>query len=920
MHFVSSFARNKQPAPAWLSICICLAFVATSMGFTGQTPPDENTWSAVVNLSNSGSASSPIIVPGPDGITHVAWYDQFLGNRYTQSADGVVWSAPQTLQLPFGEIPPRLINSPLNFTFAYWLSGNGNLYSSRVAQKNFGIPGSWDRPVLIARNVVSYDVTIDAEGISRLAFITSRDVVPNQPAGVYYIQSLPGVNKYGLAKVTFASPYFRGLNPADAPHISVARVISGETKEVLLAWDDPSQGRIQITRSIDEGKTWEAPAFLDQSNASIGSSASHILDIVDFQDNLILVWSLGASTAGCQIFYQTATGLGQDWTASQELLGKTLGCPTQLEVLGKNADALLMQATLGNQVYLVAWNGQQWSIPQAQAALSGIHDPNTSRTLNAGCRQFAFQPEQNRLEVVSCDLDGNKDIWYSSMLLGSTAGWFSATSSWNTPQQLNSVPWGLDGLNLVAGEDGKVYALWAQPSVAGVTAALNTTQPNLMYAEWDDESWSQPATVMRMRGLAHQLRVTIDRSGNLLAVWRGENPGQIIFSRAPAAAAFSGIEWAEPVILPTPGGPCISPVVLTGEENEVFVAYVMPANEGRGVYINRSLDDGRTWAEAVRVFDAQSAGWQLVDQPVLALTKDGRLHALWQQRSLLNAYQGSGLGYAVSDDRGSTWSAPDLSIESKIRWAGMVASSQGPLFRVWHEINSGLIVVATQISADGGKSWQEQASIAASGELVGNPKLVEDTYGEIHLLQMTRNTTGDLVLLHWIWINNTWAAGESLNIGKSDPRSTSEITGVVTSQESLAVLFTANDTITGNQTLNAVLGTTRQAGELALTSTAPTPTSGPEPTPEGASPSATPAVPEQASPTVEASPTAEPTALPTSTPDFTAGGNIPSSSGLSTWIGLMIGSVLAIAIVAVIFGIRIYRSRARNFRRRNYPK
>ncbi len=757
---------------------------------------------------------------------------------------------------------------------------------------------------------------VDEIGVFHLIYIVSTDVL-NRPAGVYYVQSLPGANKWGRAKLIYASQYFRGLTAANAPHASVARLVNGEANTIFLGWDEPSQRKIQFTRSVDEGKTWEPASVLDQADASSSFTNSHVLDMVDFQDDLMLVWREGDLTGGCQVYYQTTTGSGQDWTAPRQLFEKMSGCPTQLELFGKNADMLLLQSTFSNQVYLTAWNGQSWSIPQAQAGLSGIIDPNTGRTLSTGCRQIVFLPEQNLLQAVSCDLDGNEDIWYSSMRLGSTAGWFSASSSWNSPQQLNTIPWGIDGLNLVVGEDGKFYALWTQPSNTGLSAELSTTQPNLMYAEWRDENWGQPTSVLRMRGLAHQLHVVIDRTGNLLAAWRGENPGQIIFSRAPVAVAFSALEWSEAVVVPTPGGPCISPFILPGDENEVFIAYSMPANEGRGLYINHSLDEGRTWGNAVRIFDAQSAGWQLVDEPVLALTADGRLHALWQQRSLLNEYQGLGLGYAVSEDRGSTWSTADLSIEAKTRWAGMVASPRGPLFRVWHEITNGLIVVATQMSVDSGKTWQEQVSIAASGEMVGNPKLIVDSSGDVHLLQMSRNTTGDLILLHWIWKESTWAAGESLNIGQSAARSASEISGAVSPQGVLAVLFTANDSITGNQTVNAVLGTIKQAGELALTATAAGEL---EPTLTGVTPSAIPAVTEQASVTAEPSPSVEPTALPTSTPDLTAGGSIPSSSDSSTWIGLMIGSVLAIAIVAIIFGYRIYRSRAQDYRRRNYRK
>jgi hypothetical protein len=82
------------------------------------------------------------------------------------------------------------------------------------------------------------------------------------------------------------------------------------------------------------------------------------------------------------------------------------------------------------------------------------------------------------------------------------------------------------------------------------------------------------------------------------------------------------------------------------------VSYAVPLNEGRGIYLTWSSDRGDSWSSPVRVFDAETAGWETVDQPRLAFDEDGALHTVFTRYSLpggrgplglvLRSFHGSG--------------------------------------------------------------------------------------------------------------------------------------------------------------------------------------------------------------------------------------------------------------------------------------
>jgi hypothetical protein len=134
--------------------------------------------------------------------------------------------------------------------------------------------------------------------------------------------------------------------------------------------------------------------------------------------------------------------------------------------IGSNAEMLFWKAKINGQIYLSAWNGRQWSNLRVQTGLNSIKDPVTFSTLTTGCHQLVYRPDLNQIEAVFCDVNGNQDIWFTSMKLGALETWFPPPSGMALPEKISTAPNRHNALNIVAGKDGSFYALWIEPDIA----------------------------------------------------------------------------------------------------------------------------------------------------------------------------------------------------------------------------------------------------------------------------------------------------------------------------------------------------------------------------------------------------------------------------------------------------------------------
>jgi hypothetical protein len=319
----------------------------------------------------------------------------------------------------------------------------------------------------------------------------------------------------------------------------------------------------------------------------------------------------------------------------------------------------------------------------------------------------------------------------------------------------------------------------------------------------------------------------------------------------------------------------------------ITVAFAIPLNEQRGIYVTRSQDEGVTWSEPVKIFDAAQAGWAMVDNPSLALTDNGHLHLIWTRYSLPTGEGSMGLYYTRSDNGGQSWSTPETVVDKPVIWSSIAAMGERIVHRIWQEASSGRTTLWHEQSQDSGVTWTRIAPVSIFGETLGEPALAEDVAGRLHLLQIVDRGVTGYSLQHWIWDGSNWAEDRNLDLGTSTASDLSNLKAAVAANGSLQVAFVGDavDAQTGAIQENMFF-TGRQ---MTMPEGQPTPLPPLSPTPPAA-----------ATPTVEAQPT--PTEMIAAGGDEFQGGLVQGEGNPGNiWIGSIIGLAAAGLIVAVVF-------------------
>jgi hypothetical protein len=178
----------------------------------------------------------------------------------------------------------------------------------------------------------------------------------------------------------------------------------------------------------------------------------------------------------------------------------------------------------------------------------------------------------------------------------------------------------------------------------------------------------------------------------------------------------------------------------------------------------------------MRVFDAVSAGVQMIDRPKIGLSGDGRLHLLFTEYSLQNDGRPVGLYYSQSIDGGATWSVAELISEKYVQWSDIIYTD-GILYRFWQEMDGTLYNDFYQISQDDGLTWTSPANIVVGGTQATAPMLSIDPDKRVHFLRLLEENDSSLsdeqivMVQEWVWDGQRWESqgdGKKLNIKGND--------------------------------------------------------------------------------------------------------------------------------------------------------
>lgn len=737
-------------------------------------------WSVPVNVSNSGSAINPILVRDFKGTLHAIWENSIDGYKYSQSADeGSTWTPPQTVDFPFlpsdppvGSAktesaleavidvpPPVFLADPSGSIHMFWIDEESSLFYGQATPQDLANPNRWKLNTRLVRDVLNFDVKLDSRGILHATFI-SNVADTAFPVGIYYLHSNIGGGFWTKPAKLYETDYFRSVSLNDS-FVRIAVADYQEEVQVYVTWDVRALKRVFMTKSTDSGSSWDAVQQVKGPEDTKGLTPFN-LNVSSFEDDILLVWQVGElGSSKCTVYSQWSEDHGQTWSEVVAVLGGSSECPVT-STLTARSDGYMLAALTGqvNSV-MVAWNGKQWSAPQAQTQLPAFTDPLTFDPVLLGCRYDLVL--EDRLYVIGCEQTGGigGDIWYLSRLLEPVERWFTPSSLWAEPEILPSnseEPINISDFASAPDANGYIHAVWVQSAMEGE----GDSSKSILYARWNGTQWSKPVTVISFSGeFPAQLSLEVDSLERLLLSWIDKGTGDLLFSWAKLEKASSVSEWAIPKVLPSASQINTSPDILTDGSGRIVSIYAVPINENRGIYIVQSTDNGITWSLPSQVFDAVSAGWEKVEQPRICLSGDGVLHASFV-RGTERFGQSVGLYYSRSVDGGASWSDAQVLSEEAIQWQRVVCNTDQTVHVLWQAYDGLVFANLSLLSQDSGVTWGSPNNITGVNTSGSYVTVAADGQGVLHFIQLTRTTEErlanqeDVILRDIRWDGLNW--------------------------------------------------------------------------------------------------------------------------------------------------------------------
>lgn len=745
-------------------LALTLALLVVTFVSSALAQTTEPLWREPVNLSRSGAASQPQLLVYADGQMQAFWWDQFDG-LMSAVYDGRAWSEPFAAPITSYTLksPPQLLLDPTGTIHALWIdqAPGGALLHSRLA---FG-DGLWSLPVPLAASAVAFQVALASDDTLSVAYLRNVQNLDGA-AGVYFTFLDPANPTWTQPVPVHTSPYYRLLTSENAwLTITPSQPQQGKSA-IILAWQDIHSEQALYAASTDRGLTWSTaqPILAEELTPALPRLAT-------LPDGApLLIWQ-AAGRSTCQLYQQAWLPGDGAWDMPAAIPLELSECPGMSSF---HADAGLLYWLWGaetGQLTLAAWDParEQWSEAQSLPVSTELEQGDLLQLT-----ELAPVFHIGELLLLGSDPTSG-DIWFTQAQSAALELAFPPPPPWLTSDRLSSEGLAATDPALVIDPTARIHLVWSE-------GAQNGPAQQILYARLDSNqpaSQTRPSAIVTANAdeLARQPALLLDETGWLHMAWSGGAQGEILYSRAALDQAASAAAWS-PMQDLSDGQPAAWPQLAADSAGRLYLLYVVPANEARGVYLTRSIDGGETWTTPEQIFDAAAAEWIMVGRPALAVLPSLRLanhvelHAAWSQAALPGTLPSRGIYYARAATNLSTldpltWPEPfEIAAQGYdaprlVAAAGSMhlfsLASDGALWQRSLPLDSDLDDIAGWSTPQRVTAWQLSASLAYGLASAGGP-----LEGNLYLAGPSLDSTSDpaLTLRYSAWENGRWAAPE----------------------------------------------------------------------------------------------------------------------------------------------------------------
>lgn len=364
----------------------------------------------IINLSNTPVSSvDPFLLADRTGMAHLFWSED-VGGRVVMGGttagntimyarwDGISWSQPNDILLsPASETAlydpsawqPEGIIDDYGIIHLIWL-GNypDKLYYSYAPADQALNAQAWATPIMLAEDATGTQYVIDIEYLpatDTLHVVYGRghweeQYAGNDPRAITYIYSLDGGQSW-------SEPVDIAFTPDPQRGYSNVRLLAVPEERLFVSWtewDQSGNGQaVWVARSLDNGRTWDAPVKLAQR--AEGEYERDWTKLVWLGgDHLLATWE-GGYRAYRHFMY--SDDAGQTWSEPLDTFYWLIGENGFVEFARDGADNLhlfiaqrIREGTVGRLGDLGIWHstwqgGREWSDTQLVGGPNGMVNP-----------------------------------------------------------------------------------------------------------------------------------------------------------------------------------------------------------------------------------------------------------------------------------------------------------------------------------------------------------------------------------------------------------------------------------------------------------------------------------------------------------------------------------------------------------------
>lgn len=748
---------------------ISVMFVNPASIYSQSISEIDEGWSQPINLSQSSGASNPGVVLDSSNTFHFFWEDIFRGFLYKSFKDDK-WGDTKKVFFPFvvtkeygddGKIilsrMPQFVVDKFNRVHTLWQDDRNVLYHSIVPQSSFNNYDSWLPRQVISEAVVGMNIASDEEGNVHLVYIKSSTSI-YENSGIYYRRLVRG-GYWEESKPLFESSYFRVIDPSTA-NVSISTASSESGQNIYVVWNLPQLNRVYSIISQDGGTTWGDVFEVDGPSKASSAITPANIETISFGQQVVYTWQVKQPGAGCVQYYQNSMDGGATWSDRRTMLTDLTGCAQKNQFLVNKNGLIVLVSEIEDQVYLSIWDGENWSNPQLQQTLLEFVDPETLNVLTLESRQYILTDDNNLAVVGTGTTLGQLqegDVWVTSRSLGTVEDWFTNQNEWSRYENITQSTLNVSQSVLTSDSYGGIHLFWVYEEQEGSDQGGD----RIYYSRWDGKQWSSPVDILVSEaGVIGSIAAQFDQSQKLLLAWTDLSSNKLYFSSADYSKAINSREWSPPKAISDAAKLYDSVELAVGDDGVISIAYSIPVNEERGIYLTQSVDFGANWSEPVQVADALENNWVFVNSPQLHISDNKNYQIVFTIQDLPLKADQKTLYIVRSENGGKSWDIPQLMNEYPVSWTEMVGNEKS-LYLVWQENYEDSSILISEVSSDGGQTWVS-ANPILNFDTVSNPaRLVMDRTGNLNLVQFARDQFGRFILNHWILDGNIWYISET---------------------------------------------------------------------------------------------------------------------------------------------------------------